>query len=124
MLCVCAHVYQQSCLNYVCLYCFTLTRFSVHLIDYKSQLEEDEQLARAIEESLNLGSPPRYGNGNDNMYQPIQYFPMGYRYGLEDGRYQSASYSTLFCLTTSTGMLRVSTKLVYAVCTTIHVMWT
>lgn len=51
--------------------------------DYRSQLEEDEQLARAIEESLNLESPPRYGN--ENMYQPIQpiqpiqYFPMGSR---------------------------------------------
>ncbi|XP_061341405.1 protein DA1 [Gastrolobium bilobum] len=45
--------------------------------DYRSQLEEDEQLAKAIEESLNLESPPRYGN--ENMYQPVQYFPMGYR---------------------------------------------
>lgn len=46
--------------------------------DYRSQLEEDEQLARAIEQSLNLESPPRYGN--ENMYQPpIQYFPMGSR---------------------------------------------
>lgn len=48
-----------------------------NLKDHKSQLEEDEQLARAIEESLNLESPPKHGN--DNMYQPIQYFPMGYR---------------------------------------------
>ncbi|GAU15346.1 hypothetical protein TSUD_04150 [Trifolium subterraneum] len=48
--------------------------------DHKSQLEEDEQLARAIEESLNLESPPKHGNdNNNNMYQPIQYFPMGYR---------------------------------------------
>ncbi|KAK2398450.1 protein DA1-related [Trifolium repens] len=47
--------------------------------DHKSQLEEDEQLARAIEESLNLESPPKHGNDNNNMYQPIQYFPMGYR---------------------------------------------
>ncbi|KAJ1393205.1 Zinc finger, LIM-type [Sesbania bispinosa] len=39
--------------------------------DYRSQLEEDELLARAIEESLNLESPPRYGNDN-NMYQPIR----------------------------------------------------
>ncbi|KAL1353781.1 hypothetical protein AAHE18_06G264800 [Arachis hypogaea] len=45
--------------------------------------EEDEQLARAIEESLNLESPPKYGN--ENMYQPHPtvpipvpvYFPMG-----------------------------------------------
>ncbi|RYR06294.1 hypothetical protein Ahy_B06g086046 isoform C [Arachis hypogaea] len=47
--------------------------------------EEDEQLARAIEESLNLESPPKYGN--ENMYQPHPtvpipvpvYFPMGSR---------------------------------------------
>lgn len=46
--------------------------------DRKSQLEEDEQLARAIQESLNVESPPRYGNGN--MYQPMPvYFPMGSR---------------------------------------------
>ncbi|CAI8606402.1 unnamed protein product [Vicia faba] len=47
--------------------------------DHKSQLEEDEQLARAIEESLNLESPPKHGNDNNTTYQPIQYFPMGYR---------------------------------------------
>ncbi|XP_027330077.1 protein DA1 isoform X2 [Abrus precatorius] len=48
--------------------------------DYRSQLEEDEQLARAIEESLNVESPPRYGNENMYQpYQPIQYFPMGSR---------------------------------------------
>ncbi|XP_016163178.1 protein DA1 isoform X1 [Arachis ipaensis] len=54
-----------------------------HVNDYRSQLEEDEQLARAIEESLNLESPPKYGN--ENMYQPHPavpipvpvYFPMG-----------------------------------------------
>ncbi|XP_014505132.1 protein DA1 [Vigna radiata var. radiata] len=45
--------------------------------DNRSQLEEDEQLARALEESLNVESPPRYGN--ENAYQPIQYFPMGSR---------------------------------------------
>jgi hypothetical protein len=60
--------------------------FSVNLVDHKSQLEEDEQLARAIEESLNLESPPKHGNdnNNNNMYQPIQYFPMGYRYELDN----------------------------------------
>ncbi|WJX09365.1 hypothetical protein P8452_00206 [Trifolium repens] len=48
--------------------------------DHKSQLEEDEQLAGAIEESLNLESPPKHGNdNNNNMYQPNQYFPMRYR---------------------------------------------
>ncbi|KAK9947135.1 hypothetical protein M0R45_012570 [Rubus argutus] len=35
-----------------------------NVIDFDSQLEEDEQLARAIQESLNVESPPRYGNGN------------------------------------------------------------
>lgn len=63
-------------------FCSVFMKFSVHLTDHKSQLEEDEQLARAIEESLNLESPPKHGN--DNMYQPIQYFPMGYRYELQD----------------------------------------
>ncbi|KAI9113092.1 hypothetical protein K1719_015617 [Acacia pycnantha] len=46
--------------------------------DHKSLLEEDELLARAVQESLNVESPPRYGNGN--MYQPMPvYFPMGSR---------------------------------------------
>ncbi|XP_038715668.1 protein DA1 isoform X2 [Tripterygium wilfordii] len=61
-----------------------------------SQLEEDELLARAIQESLNIESPPGRGNGNmypghgngnmyprhasGNMYQPTQFhFPMGFR---------------------------------------------
>lgn len=78
--------------------------------DNETQLEEDEQLARAIQESLNVESPPpQYGyeignshgyqgnghgyqgngnayqgNGNayqGNVYQPIPVqFPMGYRY--------------------------------------------
>lgn len=80
-----------------------------YCLDNESQLEEDEQLARAIQESLNVDSPPRYGNeygngngygngfgngngygygnghgngnGNHNIYQPIpMYYPMGYRY--------------------------------------------
>lgn len=74
-----------------------------YCLDNESQLEEDEQLARAIQESLNVESPPRYGNeygngngygngygygnghgngnGNHNIYQPIpMYYPMGYRY--------------------------------------------
>lgn len=41
-----------------------------NVIDFDSQLEEDEQLARAIQESLNVESPPRYGNGNAH---PPQY---------------------------------------------------
>ncbi|KAF8405155.1 hypothetical protein HHK36_010054 [Tetracentron sinense] len=48
------------------------------VIDNGSQLEEDEKLARAIQESLNVESPPRYGNGN--MYQPIPFpFSTGFR---------------------------------------------
>ncbi|XP_021612349.2 protein DA1 [Manihot esculenta] len=55
--------------------------------DNETQLEEDEQLARAIQESLNVESPPQYGygygNGNayqGNLYQPVPVqFPMGYR---------------------------------------------
>ncbi|KAL5070067.1 hypothetical protein RYX36_020954 [Vicia faba] len=46
--------------------------------DHKLKLEEDEQLARAVEESLNLQSPTKHGNDNDTTYQPIQYFLMGY----------------------------------------------
>ncbi|KAF2324497.1 hypothetical protein GH714_014838 [Hevea brasiliensis] len=55
--------------------------------DSETQLKEDEQLARAIQDSLNVESPPQYGygNGNGNAYQgnlyqpvPVQ-FPMGYR---------------------------------------------
>lgn len=56
------------------------------VIDNESQLEEDELLARAIQESLNIDSPPRYGNGhgnghgNGNMYQPIQFpYSTGFR---------------------------------------------
>ena len=40
------------------------------LLDFDSQLQEDEQLARALQESLNAESPPRYGNGNTH---PPQY---------------------------------------------------
>ncbi|GLT73837.1 hypothetical protein SLA2020_456700 [Shorea laevis] len=49
--------------------------------DNESRLEEDEQLARAIQESLNFESPsvpPQYGSGN--IYQPVPvHFPMGFR---------------------------------------------
>ncbi|KAL6215926.1 hypothetical protein ACLB2K_015352 [Fragaria x ananassa] len=41
-----------------------------NVIDFDSQLQEDEQLARALQESLNAESPPRYGNGNTH---PPQY---------------------------------------------------
>lgn len=39
---------------------------STHWIDDESQLKEDEQLARALQESLNVESPPRHGNRNRN----------------------------------------------------------
>ncbi|KAM1223697.1 hypothetical protein ACFX2G_043647 [Malus domestica] len=44
-----------------------------NVIGSDSQLQEDEQLARAIQESLNVESPPRHGNGNGNgtTYQPF-----------------------------------------------------
>ncbi|KAL5558107.1 hypothetical protein UlMin_034318 [Ulmus minor] len=48
------------------------------LIDNNSQFEEDELLARAIQESLNVESPPRYDNGNTYQPAPV-YYPMGYR---------------------------------------------
>ncbi|KAJ0086468.1 hypothetical protein Patl1_09083 [Pistacia atlantica] len=47
-------------------------------VNWGSQLEEDEQLARAIQESLNFESPPRYGNGHPYLPMPLQ-FPTGYR---------------------------------------------
>lgn len=68
-----------------------------NVIDAGVQLEEDEQLARALQESLNVESPPRYGTGNSslgngnvyqgngnlyqgNLYQPIPvHFPTGFR---------------------------------------------
>lgn len=49
---------------------FVLIRILYSLLDFDSQLEEDEQLARALQESLNVESPPRYGNGNAH---PPQY---------------------------------------------------
>ncbi|XP_047316377.1 protein DA1-like [Impatiens glandulifera] len=46
-------------------------------IDNEYQLKEDEQLAKAIQASLNIESPPRYGNGH--IYQPM---PLPYSVGL------------------------------------------
>lgn len=54
------------------------------LIDHDYQLEEDELLAKAVQESLNFESPPQHTSGNipqhasGNMYQP--YLPQ-YQYG-------------------------------------------
>ncbi|XP_031376924.1 protein DA1 isoform X2 [Punica granatum] len=60
-------------------------------VDKKSQLEEDEQLARAIQESLNVESPPQHGNGHvpyhygntyglGQTFQPMpMYYSTGYR---------------------------------------------
>ncbi|KAK8642468.1 hypothetical protein V6N13_011810 [Hibiscus sabdariffa] len=46
--------------------------------DDEYQLKEDEQLARALQESLNFEPPPQYEN--QNTYQPMPVpFPMGYR---------------------------------------------
>ncbi|XP_057974860.1 protein DA1 [Malania oleifera] len=60
------------------------------VIDVETQLEEDEQLARAIQESLSVESPPQYGNGhgngygngygNGNIYQPAPFpYSTGFR---------------------------------------------
>ncbi|XP_044470365.1 protein DA1-related 1-like [Mangifera indica] len=44
----------------------------------RAQQEEDEQLAKAIQESLSFESPPR--NDTPNIFQPFQFFyPSGYR---------------------------------------------
>ncbi|XP_044511788.1 protein DA1-like isoform X2 [Mangifera indica] len=48
------------------------------VIDRRSQLEEDEQLARAMQDSLNFESPPRFGNGHPYLPMPVQ-FPTGHR---------------------------------------------
>jgi phytoene dehydrogenase-like protein len=37
----------------------------------KAQLEEDELLAKALQESMNVGSPPRYDPGN--ILQPYPF---------------------------------------------------
>ncbi|KAF7140133.1 hypothetical protein RHSIM_Rhsim06G0037300 [Rhododendron simsii] len=37
-----------------------------NVVDYESQLQEDEQLAKALQESLNIEPPPQYGPGNGN----------------------------------------------------------
>ncbi|CAL5332307.1 hypothetical protein CsSME_00013744 [Camellia sinensis var. sinensis] len=48
------------------------------VVDNESQLKEDEQLAKAIQESLNVESPPRHVNGN--IYQPIPFpYSTGFR---------------------------------------------
>lgn len=58
---------------------FGLICFLNFWIDHDSQLEDDEQLAQALQQSLNVESPPQYGYGN--IYQPAPvYFPMGLRY--------------------------------------------
>lgn len=55
-----------------------------NVIDHDYQLEEDELLAKAVQESLNFESPPQHTSGNipqhasGNMYQP--YLPQ-YQYG-------------------------------------------
>ncbi|KAJ0747751.1 putative transcription factor interactor and regulator LIM family [Helianthus annuus] len=73
-----------------------------HVISDDYQLKEDEQLARALQESLKVESPPRHrygnrnGNGNGNMYQPIPFpYSTGFRvcagcnYEIGHGRFLS-----------------------------------
>lgn len=49
------------------------------LSDNDSYLEEDEQLAKALHESLNVDSPPRHDSGRFFPRFPFV-FPTGYRY--------------------------------------------
>lgn len=50
-----------------------------HIENKESRLEEDEQLARALQESLNTESPPRHDNRNS--YNPFPFFfSSGHRY--------------------------------------------
>ncbi|GMH24107.1 hypothetical protein Nepgr_025950 [Nepenthes gracilis] len=48
-------------------------------IDNDSQLEEDEQLAKAVQESLNMESPPRNEHGNIYQQPYPFFFPSGFR---------------------------------------------
>ncbi|GMH13871.1 hypothetical protein Nepgr_015712 [Nepenthes gracilis] len=51
-----------------------------HVIDHESQLKEDEQLARSLQERLNPPSPPQNEYGNGFMSQPLSIpFSAGYR---------------------------------------------
>ncbi|CAH1454386.1 unnamed protein product [Lactuca virosa] len=68
------------------------------VISDDSQLKEDEQLARALQESLKVESPPRnrHVNGNGNIYQPIPFpYSTGFRicagcnYEIGHGRFLS-----------------------------------
>ncbi|CAM8921866.1 unnamed protein product [Rhodiola kirilowii] len=50
------------------------------VIDNDSYLEEDEQLAKALQESLNVESPPRPRHDNGSIFPPFPFvFPTGYR---------------------------------------------
>uniref|UniRef100_A0A5B7ASM6 LIM zinc-binding domain-containing protein n=1 Tax=Davidia involucrata TaxID=16924 RepID=A0A5B7ASM6_DAVIN len=48
------------------------------VIDNEPHLEEDEQLAKALHESLNMESPPRYDYGNLSPPNPY-FYPAGHR---------------------------------------------
>lgn len=61
------------------------------MADSESQQKEDEQLARALQESLNVESPPQHvsrndhggGNvyGNGNFYHPVPFpYSASFRY--------------------------------------------
>ncbi|KAJ8450736.1 hypothetical protein Cgig2_021208 [Carnegiea gigantea] len=54
---------------------------TMRYLNYESQIKEDEELARALQESLKVESPPRYGYGNGSIApQPISIpYPTGYR---------------------------------------------
>ncbi|KAI8002641.1 Protein DA1 [Camellia lanceoleosa] len=56
-------------------------RKSKNIVDNEYQLKDDEQLAKAIQESLNVESPPQYPQyGNENVYQPIPFpYSTGFR---------------------------------------------
>ena len=68
------------CYNYGYYYSLEpLIKVVLFWIDNNSQFEEDELLARAIQECLNVESPPIYNIGN--KYQPVPvYYSMGYKY--------------------------------------------
>ncbi|KAK2996111.1 hypothetical protein RJ639_029447 [Escallonia herrerae] len=47
------------------------------VIEIESHLEEDEQLAKALQESLNMDSPPQYNHGS--LFPHPFFYPSGYR---------------------------------------------
>lgn len=95
--CVLSKIFSLLCIFLCCIY-LHIKSYTLYIecgIDSEPQLEEDEQLARALQESLNVESPQQrqskidndatngYGHGNENIYQPISVpYSTSFRYRL------------------------------------------